>query len=214
MGVSDLGKEKDFSELLNIKEKFNKVAEKFAQEVLWAIENQYESVIDVFYADYNPLYYYRTYSTYLASSGYKQLYSPENYMSFDNYYNVGISIDSQKIPGNPYRADTDWVFNRTFEKGIHGINTRGAFGLRKPRLYRRYYGESFPSGKSTFSVVKMKNQDVISNIVYRKNVRRITNTVMENTVPAPKSLMNQWWRRYKTRKNLDSVYASIMNTEF
>ena len=244
-----MAKEKDFSELLQLKTVLYAAAEEMATEVLWQIEHNYESVIDKFYADYDPLYYDRTYSTYLASSGYDNLYSSRNLIFMTNTYDVGININGRRIPGNPYRADKDWVFNRTFDKGIHGINTRHGWGktgkekfLRiddqeKQRTYKvkqiverrkrskgkngkkrsdyifkvkkhttetRYYGdnptESYITSSKYYTMKKMYSNNASVKI-----------GLMSNMVPAPKSLMNIWWRDFTTKRNLDKIWLSILN---
>lgn len=49
-------------------------------------------------------------------------------------YIAGITVSANNIPGNPYYdhwgmnrgevMDTEWVFDRTFERGIHGFTSR------------------------------------------------------------------------------------------
>ena len=33
-----------------------------------------------------------------------------------------IIVSEKNIPGNPYNANKEWVFERTFSKGIHGVS--------------------------------------------------------------------------------------------
>lgn len=86
------------------------------------IKMAFKSVIDDFYSSYNPKIYYRTHSTYRASNSDK-LIEPEYKRGV---FYPGISIGDDFITGSPYRnsqgsVDTEWVFNRTWYKGIHGF---------------------------------------------------------------------------------------------
>ena len=130
-----MGKKNDLSDVVlnDFKKKYNKAVKEFAQEIAHEIERAYESVIDMFYEDYDPLYYRRTYSTYLASTGYNHLYEPWNFQHIGDSYFVGINVDGSNIPGNPYRAYKHWVFDRTFYKGIHGINRNDLIKMNKKR---------------------------------------------------------------------------------
>lgn len=202
-----MGKEKDFSELFKIKKIFTEIANEMAEEVLWQIENTYESVIDEFYNHYNPLYYNRTFSTYLASSGYKDLYSSQNFSPINDGYEVGINVDSGNIPNNPYRADTDWVFNRTFVKGIHGISTRRGWGKTKEKKYQRI------KGNKTFEVIYRQGATITKQKKYYEGNIEIQQRIMSNMVPAPRTLMNKWWRQFTTKHNLDQLYYSILESK-
>lgn len=105
----------------DIEKRYMSAIEHLAEEVSFQIESAYETVIEKFYDDYSPVSYNRTYSTYLASDGYDD---PFSYTQSGNVYTAGIQVSSDFIQGKPYRADTDWVFNRTFERGIHGFNKK------------------------------------------------------------------------------------------
>ena len=202
-----MGKERSFSELYQLKKIIYSAAEEMASEVLWQIENKYETIIDEFYADYNPLYYNRTYSTYLGSSGYETLYSPQNFTPIPSGYRVGIEVDSKYYPNNPYRAeDVDWVFERTWEKGIHGINTKRWGGV-KTKKYQKV------SGRKIFEVIYRKNSTVTKKRkLYEGNVR-FQNRFMSNMIPAPRALMNDWWRKYTTKHNLDKIWSNALNNK-
>jgi len=108
---------------------FNGVLQEVAMEMQVRIETMYEIAIWDFYNEYIPISYIRTGATFYGSNK----YSPSGPMGksfFSNLakrkdeYLAGILVSSDFITsnwgGNPYRADTDWVFKRTFVKGIHG----------------------------------------------------------------------------------------------
>lgn len=100
----------------DIKKKFNKAISEMADEVTFQIDSAYETVIDKFYNDYTPKWYDRTYSTYEAA---RPLY---DFMHIGDSYWAGIQVDSANIlSANPYKMPKNWVFDRTFYKGVHGI---------------------------------------------------------------------------------------------
>lgn len=133
-------KKYDITALNGLKEMFDDAVEDMAREVLWQIESFYESAIERFYDDYDPLYYDRTGMSMYGSSGYPQgneLFSPQNIYKNGDMWTAGITIDPSYIPGNPYRANKGWVFERTFWKGIHGINTKQGWGAPKKKTFLR-----------------------------------------------------------------------------
>lgn len=123
----------------DIEEEIDKMIKKAVKntaiELSSEIEIAWERVIDEFYEDYTPVWYKRTFSTYKASDGYSELGSG-NLVPYIKNINrdksgnilVGITVSSDYIPGDPYEADKDWVFERTFEKGYHGYNQHEAQG--------------------------------------------------------------------------------------
>lgn len=108
---------------------FNGVLQEVAMEMQVRIETMYEIAIMDFYNEYIPISYIRTGATFYGSNKYSPS-GPTGNSFFSNLakrqdeYLAGILVSSDFITsnwgGNPYRADTDWVFNRTFVKGIHG----------------------------------------------------------------------------------------------
>lgn len=104
-----------------------------AEEVHFRIEQHYERVIELFYQDYKPRRYKRTYSTYLASSGYRDPNTGSlaalsgNIKQVGKYWQSGIRVSGANIPGNPYYSisthkpyDKMKVFENTFVRGMHG----------------------------------------------------------------------------------------------
>lgn len=93
----------------------------------------YAKVIENFYDDYDPVSYKRTYTTYQAGllipEPRKHIESPiaiTNTTSFKTANSmskeISMTITSDNMQrDDPYRADRDWVFTRTFEEGIHGF---------------------------------------------------------------------------------------------
>ena len=117
----------DFSSLDGLTKTFNDSIKDMAEEIMIQTDIIYDKAIEKFYNHYTPLYYNRTYSTYYASSGYNNLFTPENLYPNGNEWVSSIIIDSANIYDSPNlnktkdgwaspdRADTDWVFERTYK---------------------------------------------------------------------------------------------------
>ena len=95
----------------------------------------YARVIEDFYDDYTPEQYKRTYMTYQGGLENTTLghhidnpVPVTHVTSLSSSSGIGrqiyMPIGSRNYKNNvrPYRAPTDWVFQRTFELGIHGIS--------------------------------------------------------------------------------------------
>lgn len=163
-----------------------KALEETAEDILFEIEKAYEDTVDDFYDDYDPRWYKRTHSTYLASSGYDDLYNDKNFHRIgEDDYRVGINVSSGNIPGNPYRSkwrpeeggqkkqvDKEWVFRRTFDEGIHGKTSTK--NLKKNRKYFESTVTSIkpmsptPKKRMDERFAKISNQDHIDKIFTEK----------------------------------------------
>lgn len=110
----------------DIEEQFKSAAYNTALTLNMELEIAFERAIEAFYKHYIPMYYKRTYSTFYASDLFTDASSVSNFEPQESGkgYKSSIVIDSSNIKGDPYRADKDWVFDRTYFKGIHG-NTLG-----------------------------------------------------------------------------------------
>lgn len=186
-----MGTTNDFSEKIikDIKKKYNKALQDFAEDVALNIEKAYESAIDAFYADYNPLWYDRTYSSYMGSSaGTFGIFDPMNFQQGDNSYTVGTTISPEFIHGKPYRADTDWVFERTFVKGIHGINNRRETNYNRTKLH------------------KSKSKGVVGIEIQSRNIK--------NMHPTPKVLMDKEFKKITGKRNMSKMFNETMSKTF
>lgn len=130
-----MSKKKIKEELVDPLEKLlQEAVEKTAEDILTEIETAYENVIQEFYNDYTPknggpIWYKRTGASFYGSNAYDTLINPSTlYLQGDTYI-TGIDVHSQFVENNPYgvnpyRADVNspsWVFDRTFNEGIHGF---------------------------------------------------------------------------------------------
>ena len=204
-------KKYDFSSLEGLEKVFNDAVKEMAYEYAWKIENLYESAIEAFYNDYNPLYYDRTGSTFLASSGYNNLFIPRNVYGNGHYWTAQITVGASNMPGDPYRANKHWVFKRTFEKGIHGLNAGKIFGKQKIRTFQRV------KGKKTFEAIYMTGYGDSYRInkrnkYYTGNVQVLTRE-MTNMSPTPSSMMNTGFKKITRRREMKKVFNDILNSK-
>jgi hypothetical protein len=201
-----MGNEKIF-DIKKIEKIFDDAIEETGQEILWEIENIYETAIDKFYGDYTPLYYNRTFSTYLASSGYDTLYSPINLYQQGDSYIAGIFVSSGNIQGNPYRASKDWVFDRTFIKGIHGIKAGNFFGKSLSKKFSRVKGNKY------FEAIYLRNSEVIKKTSYYKGRTQIQTRIMSDMHPTPKAIMEKEFKRITKKKYINGLFNEILSNK-
>lgn len=172
-----MAKKDDFkTKILN---NFKDAIATLAEDVTFQIESAYETAISMFYKDYDPLYYDRTYSTYLGSDKYDD---PFGYQHYGDSYFSGIGVSASYIPGNPYNAYKEWVFNRTYYKGIHGFNKSDKDRVNKTRTKENAWRIKHvprtmtqkPSNlmkKSFKSITKKSNMDKLLNQAIEKALR-------------------------------------------
>lgn len=104
-----------------IKRRVKTVIDDIGYDIAEKIQIQWDNCVDAFYNDYDPLYYDRTYSTYLASDGEDGVSEKYSIEETDSGFIItaGITVDDSRL-GEPYNDKTPYVFQRTWEMGIHG----------------------------------------------------------------------------------------------
>ena len=108
----------------DVEKRMKVAARKAAKKVTADIQKMYKETVTEFYNHYNPSFYDRTFSTYEGSDGYgKESFDPTE---VGDDYLAGIEVSPSNIEGEPYEADKDYVFERTFVKGIHGFTPEEA----------------------------------------------------------------------------------------
>ena len=166
-----------------IDEMVKKAIKRTAIELSSEIEIAWERVIDEFYEDYTPIWYNRTYSTYKASDGYSEIGSG-NFVPYiknirrNKHGNilVGITVSSDYIPGNPYEADKDWVFERTFEKGYHGYNQHEAQKWTSDHSGKDLDNRTWSTSAKVMKPSPSKRMDVQFNkIANQKHITQVFN---------------------------------------
>lgn len=163
----------------SLRKMLNRGVKAFCNQILDEITEAYSSAIDKFYADYSPRYYGRTGGLFKGSDvarGDSSGITPTG-----NGYQVGIHVSPNY--GNPYRADTEWVFNRAFSEGIHGFTRNQAIDWNKRNKER---GSNFKLSVAN-APVKMK--------------------------PSPQILMNKDFRKISSSAHLDSLVSIVFSFE-
>ena len=184
-----MGKNNEIIDFSAFKKAYDTALKKTAQRIGHEIEYAYEAQISRFYDDYIPIEYDRTYSTWWASSG---LY---NYQSWSKYlgdlqYQAGITVGVENLQakrGDPYNADTAWVFDRTWRLGIHGINRNNV----RHKMVTKGRGKK----KRTFEV----------KWAYRQ--------FPTNTRPSPEHEFKKAFTQIKKHAHLDEVFSEFWAKE-
>lgn len=151
-----------------IKKRVNSVIDDIAYDLVEAIQVNYDKAIDLFYNDYDPWYYDRTYSTYMASDGENGVSNLFNIKSTDAGFEItaGITVDSSRL-GRPYKDPTDYVFKRTWQWGIHGAMFTGGFMMGNngtPKMFMDKQFKKFSRSEYKFIVNKhLKSVGLISS---------------------------------------------------
>ena len=167
---------KDLNELKPlIRKSINNALEQTAIELNYMIEIMYGQAIDAFYNSYEPDYYRRTFSTYYGSDLYD---NPQINVAtkMGNDYIAGITVSSDNIPGHPYNRSpkdypnkTEWVFNRTYQFGIHGTTM----------IERRQWGKNKYWDQYRRIVQKRNSKYMINQ--YNLNFKQNTNEKISNS---------------------------------
>ena len=124
----------------DMKEKVKLCLSDAAYEISFEIEKAYESAIDAFYASYTPRLYDRSYSTYEGSDSHsnykKHIPETKDMKEIGNIIEAtaGIKVSSEYVNA-PYKDPIDYVFERTYLRGIHGtIGTGGIMGVPPEKI--------------------------------------------------------------------------------
>ena len=200
--------------LRDMENKLNVTVQTMAAELSFQIESAYENAISLFYADYpDPLVYQRTYSTFLASNGYNDPFSPNNLYKTGDIWTAGIQVDHSFIPGNPYKADKDWVFDRTFNKGIHGINIRTVrhrnATLWKKDKQKRLLAKYFSKLNKNQKKIKVKTKGLIPlrQTLGTLSVQNLA--IPKNMKHPPRKIMNKSFKEITNKRSMDNLFEDI-----
>ena len=188
-------KNKDVSKRIkkSIQEKVNVALTETLYEIGETIQDMYKDVIREFYRDYTPLWYGRTYSTFVGSSAYKDYSSLVNEIH-PGIYEVGIDVSAKYITGNPYKkankfikskngyvASTEWIFDRTFYEGIHGVSKHDSSNRLTINIPHEMKPSPYELMNERFS--KKINQNYIDDVFYKlkdNGYSNITKQQVEN----------------------------------
>lgn len=212
---------------IDIEARFNMAIADMATLMTYQIESAYQSIIQSFYDDYTPRWYQRTYSTYEASD---HADDPFKYTPFEGGAEAGISVDPSFITGKPYRADTAWVFDRTFGKGIHGyfkwemkqwashtwksMNRKYVMSSARKERLADFLTKSIKNSPRKFrrgQVAAMAYFSGGAGSTVLTSMKAYTTRGYE--VP-PKKVMDDTFSKMTKKKNMDAMFSSIMEGYF
>lgn len=151
--------------------------------------------IEAFYNDYDPFWYRRTFSTYAAMRKYQGI---PNFSGTEMTVSFGIRLSADNM-GNPYRAhNTEWVFNRTYRYGIHGITDRNYSRTKWAKIKKtRKDGKEIEINFKPYKPDPFKDVGVKSHIPLRCD-------------PSPKKIMDEYFEDFK-EKDLPALAEECMN---
>lgn len=165
----------------------SKILDRCAEKMAYDCDEQFRKVMSDFYASYAPRTYKRTretrFATNFRSKDYRKLITNKTKKSIEILY----SIDSSYIQGSPYRADTSWVFQRTFGEGIHGWTPEEVADYTSGSNYG-YYGSD--------------GQFHVNRMMYWHDVS-------EPFSPSPLERMEAFKKQYKSSYNLRGILQPI-----
>ena len=147
-----------------IKKRVMSVAEDIGYDLVEKIQIKYDEAIDLFYKDYDPWYYDRTYSTYLGSNGEDGVSNLFHLKETDTgvEINAGITVNSDGL-GQPYKDPADYVFKRTWQWGIHGAMFTGGYTSPSPKMRMDKWFKDFVRSEHRLIVNKhLKSVGLIS----------------------------------------------------
>lgn len=189
----------------DFKPAIRKALKETAEELAFEIENAYEKAIDAFYDDYDPRSYDRTYSTYLASTGYNDPFSPKNVREDgEDSYLAGIHVSARYMPKKPYRAKNKfWVFQRTYEKGIHGVNRNDAIERKEKHWSPQIEGVRLKNG-----IWQTKHGRTRTFFFDGQGERyNISRVKVKNMVPPPEKLMKAQFKQIRNQDHINEVFT-------
>lgn len=177
-----MGKESIPEELLkNINKCIRRTRNEVAKQVVNDIRQEYRTVIWKFYKHYKPRMYQRSYETLFASNIYRAGGDYRKITTWkDGEFIVKFSVGAEYIRES-YEDPTEWVFQRTFEQGIHGWKPLTVSGI-------------------------MSGKQKASEMGWRGSVTQPKRPLS----PPPKALMDKWFELYTTPSSLDKICKPIL----
>lgn len=214
----DMAKQKTF-DIDAFEKRFDSALESVAIVVGEEIEAAFERAIVEFYSSYHQTVYERTESLFKLSSGYPKganlpLWKKKGKLS----YEAGIDVKPKYVPGNPYKkipphglnVDTEWVFDVSYMKGIHGFNIRNVRTTKKK--WKPGYSnkrKEFTNLFSEFRIPLSMYQDVAANDF--SLFRTKESSVPTNSTP-PDDLMRKSFKDIKNNMEgrLSAALSNIL----
>ncbi len=151
----------------------------------------YSKVIEDFYDDYDPDYYDRTFSTYQAGLivphptryidspvARTKTSSASTKNGFAKKISMSVTSDNMnpiRTRSNQYRQPIDYVFNRTFEQGIHGYSSldSSTFATKRVDDHSTFRDVRPPKRMKSDRTPAIHWENAISDFKSRKNGPRL-----------------------------------------
>ena len=154
-----------------------------AKQIANDLRQEYSNAIWKFYKHYKPRMYQRSFETLFANNLYRARGDYRKITKWqDDGFIIKFSVGSEFIQ-EPYEDDNEYVFNRTFEQGIHGW-------IPVSSTFRK-------------TIASSVNSDSMDWRLRVKQPRKPLN-------PPPKDTMDKWFERYKTERNLNKICKPIL----
>ena len=191
----------------DIESKLNAATKEIAEEVTFQIEKAYETVVESFYNEYTPRSYDRLFATYWGSTRFDDEFGVD---PAGEDFIAGIEVDPSNINkhyetdgvgkrkktggSGPYRADTDWVFRRTYLEGIHGF-------------FRVEYQEWVENRVKTHKWSKAKT-------LREKKLAAKTLKHAPKKSKSPETAMERMFNEILKKKSLDAIRDDVLGRYF
>lgn len=129
------------------------------------IEDEFLTIMDMFYEDYTPCYYQRT-------GGIRNNSCARYYKKVGKSYRGGIALSSHDMSQEDYRADADYIFDISIIRGWHG--SESVF-VSKPtpfesiKIFRDSLVKEMQRGGDSYNIIG--KAVALTNSAYRMFVR-------------------------------------------
>lgn len=182
-----------------IKKNLDNAIQETGKEVSEEIKRSFVSAVRDFYAAYKPLSYSRTYSTYEASSSASGI--PSYKRTGECSCEAGIVVDS-KYMGEPYHKNHGWdpsasfIFDRTWNKGIHGFNKKTVSDANKALDGYRWVPGNNVKYDFAYPGLDVSPSDLNGSSFVKNGQRYSRKNIPTNSKP-PKKTMNEEFKEIK-----------------
>lgn len=184
----------------------HKSLEECAKKMAEDCKEEYVSVIKDFYADYpSPRSYHRSLESKFANILRDDNYDYKKITTFidDDKVQIKFKISHEFIEGKPYRADTEWVFDRTYYEGIHGWTPEEVDEYTAGANYAYYRDVYINTGEKRKKVTRF----YVNHMLYWYNVPKPMS-------PPPHERLRKWETNYRNPRNLRQLLSPITKEVF
>lgn len=195
----------------DIEQRYNMALKQFAKEMTVLIEESYKSVIKSFYDDYDPRSYRRTFYTFYGSDRYGDA---DHATPIPGGYEAGIHVGAEYYPNgeNPYRAQKEWVFRRTFSEGIHGFY-KGEFGDWQLGRDIELKTEFIMNGKKG-NLKEFLSENRKKTILYKSKHMPKRFFIKNIKAKTPQAAMDKAFKHLTTKTNMTTMFNTILDEYF